>query len=91
MDITNPKEIAERGDRIYNEKYRAEYETKYLGKFVAIDVLAEEAFIADTSSQALETARQRNPNGTFHLVKVGSAGAFRVSYSINEQLDWLFQ
>ena len=91
MDLTNPKEIAEHGDKIYNDKYRAEFEAKHLGKFVAINVSTEEAFVEDTASKALETARQKNPNGTFHLIKVGSAGAFRVSYSTNEQLDWLFQ
>jgi hypothetical protein len=91
MEITNPKETAERGDKIYNDKYRAEYEARHLGKFVAIDVTTEDASVADTASQALESARQKNTNGTFHLIKVGSAGAFRVSYSLNEQLDWLFQ
>jgi hypothetical protein len=32
-DFTNPTEIVEAGERIYADKYKAEYEQKYPGQF----------------------------------------------------------
>ncbi len=91
MEFTNPKDIAEAGERIYNEKYKTAFEAEHWDKFVGINVLTERAFVGDTASQALELARKEEPSGVFHLIKVGSLGAFRVSYSSNASLDWLFQ
>jgi len=89
--LSNPKAVAEAGERIYGEKYRQKYEKEYLGKFVAIDVTTSSAFIGDTAEQALEKARAMSPNGIFHLILVGSPGAFRVGYSDGSTPDWFFQ
>ncbi|MBI4466548.1 MAG: hypothetical protein HY656_03865 [Acidobacteria bacterium] len=89
--ITNPKAIAEEGERIYLESYKAEYEKKYAGKFVAIDINTKEAFLDDYAEGALEKAKAKSPHGLFHLIRVGSPGAFRVSYSSDANLDWIFQ
>lgn len=92
VEITNPKVAAERGEKIYNEKYKPAFEAEHYGKFVAIDVMTEQAPVADSPEEAIDLARKANPKGIFHLVKVGSVGAFRVSYtSPNTNLDWLFQ
>jgi len=90
-EISNPKEAAERGERIYNTKYKDAFENEHYGKFVAIDVTTEKAYVADSAESAFELGRNANPKGVFHLVKVGSTGAFRVSYTSNANLDWLFQ
>jgi len=88
--LTNPKALAGRGEHIYQEKYKGRYESEYSGKFVAIDVRTEKAYIADSAVEALEAARKDSPRGLFHLIKVGAAGAFRVSYTNrNASLDWL--
>ena len=92
VEISNPKIAAERGEKIYNEKYKSAFEAEHYGKFVAIDVMTEKAHVGDSPEDAIELARKENPKGIFHLVKVGSAGAFRVSYTNpNANLDWLFQ
>jgi hypothetical protein len=91
MDLSNPKALAERGERIYQEKYKSRYEFECPGKFVAIDVTTEKTYIADSPEEALEKARRDSPKAFFHLVKVGSAGAFKVSYSNNASLDWIFR
>ena len=91
MEISNPKVAAERGEKIYNEKYRTAFEAEHYGKFVVIDITTEQTYVADSPEAAIELARKSNPKGVFHLVKVGSTGAFRVSYSSNANLDWLFQ
>jgi len=88
---SNPKTIAETGERIYNEKYRAQFELEHVGKFVAINVRTEHATLSETPEGALEEAKKIDPSGVFHLIKVGSAGAFRVSYAIHDNNDWLYQ
>jgi len=87
----DPRVIAERGENIYRTKYKTTYETEHAGKFVAIDIITEKAYIADSPSEALEDARKDSPQGLFHLIKVGSLGAFRVSYTTNATTDWLFR
>jgi hypothetical protein len=89
--LGNPRAVAERGERIYQEKFRKDFEANYLGKFVVIDVLTEMAYLGDTPEAAYESARKDAPRGIFHLLKVGELGAFRVSYSSHADLDWLFR
>jgi len=91
LSLSDPKAVAEAGERIYAEKYREKYEKEHWGKFVAIDVLTSDAFLGDTAEQALEEAREKSPQGIFHLILVGSPGAFRVGYSDACTPDWLFQ
>lgn len=87
----NPKDLAEIGERIYSEKYKAAFEIEHPGKFVAIEVLSGKAFIDEQPEVALQKARKDFPTGLFHLVRVGSPGAFRVSYISNARSDWLFR
>ena len=91
MVISNPREAAERGEKIYHDKYKTAFETEHYGKYVAVDITTEEAHVADSPEDAIAIARKHNPRGVFHLVKVGSTGAFRVSYTSNADMDWLFQ
>jgi hypothetical protein len=63
-----PQEIAESGESggaLYKEKFRAEYEQKHSGNYLAIDIESEELFLADTPEQALQAAqnKQRLPGG----------------------------
>lgn len=91
-DFTNPTEIVAAGERIYAEKYKANYEQINAGKFVAIDVVSGAAFVADFPEDALRDGRQNSPTGLFHLIKIGSPGAFRVSSFVpsNARSNWLF-
>ncbi len=84
----NPQELAKKGMAIYQEKYQAEYEQKYLGKFVAIDTSTGEAWVADTPEEALRIAQEKNPRGFFHLIKIGSPSVFRVGYTQNSAREW---
>ncbi len=89
--ITDPKKMAERGERIYQDKYKTAYEEEHWGKFLAIDVTSEKAYLGDTPEEALLTARREAPKGVFHLIRVGHTGAFRVSHSDhnNAKRNWL--
>ena len=77
--LSHPQEIADSGEGIYDRKYRESYEGSIWGAFVAIDVRTEEAYVGSTSSEALNKAREVAPKGVFHLLRVGSPGAFHVS------------
>jgi hypothetical protein len=89
---SNPRQLAEKGEAIYKAKYQQEYEQLYSGKYVAIDLNTEKAFVADTPEAAVELLQKENPKSYFHLVRVGSTGVFKVGYSVHSnERDWLFQ
>lgn len=49
------------------------------------------SFVGDTPERALRIGHEKTPDGMFHLIRVGHAGAYRVSYSSNASSDWLAQ
>jgi len=75
------KAMARRGERIYRERYKAAYEKTHPGMFVAIDVRDGKAFLSGTPENAILTARASIPSGSFHLIRIGAPGVFRVAYS----------
>ena len=90
-NLSNPKAVAEIGEELYRGKYKAEFEKKYPGWFVLIDVKTGEAYPAEHAEQAIELARKSAPNGVFHLIRVGEPGAFRVSYRGHADTDGIFR
>jgi len=93
QSLTTPKAIAELGEKIYRDRYKEPYERDHPGKFVAIDVTTQKAYIDQTPEAVLEAARKDSPEGLFHLIQVGFPGAFRVSYTThaNEDMEWVFR
>jgi hypothetical protein len=89
--LSNPKEIAERGEKIYDEKYKSRFEQEHPRKFVAIDVTTEEAYLGDTPEGVLESAHGASPNGIFHLIQVGFPSAIRISYTNHAVVDGIFR
>jgi len=91
LPLSDPAAVAELGERIYQERYKEQYEEKHHGKFVAIDITSGEAYLGETSDEALQKAKEHNEKGLFHLIRVGFPGAFRVSYTAPPKkatLDW---
>jgi hypothetical protein len=76
--ILNPAMVAEKGEKIYQEKYKDQLEKTSIGKFVAIEVESEKYFLADTAEDALANAKKEYPNKFFYLIKIGSAGIFKL-------------
>jgi len=89
--LSDPKAIVERGEQIYKERYKDQFEREHIGEFVAIDVITEKAYVARTPEKVLDDAKKDAPQGLFHLIQVGQAGAFRVSYSSHAPVDWIFR
>ena len=71
--------IAQQGAKIYEEKYKTEYEERYPGQYVAIDLSTGEAYVGVRSADALQKAREEAPQGIFHLIQVGATAAFKTT------------
>jgi hypothetical protein len=74
------RDVAQRGEAIYKEKYQKDFEARHKDKFVAINVNTGEATVSDTSHDAVRIALDKDPSGLFHLVRVGHQGAFEAGW-----------
>ena len=85
--------VAERGDKIYRERYKAEYEKSHPGMFGVIDVDSGRIFVAETPEEAFQVGVSDLPKGRFYLLKIGTAGVYRVAYSRSDtnRGDRIFQ
>ena len=84
MENPSPDEVVERGEKIYNEKYREEYERKYRDSFVVIDIRTGDTWRSRKPEKAFESAKKKAPQGIFYLIRVGYSGAFRASYTSDD-------
>jgi hypothetical protein len=71
--------LSGRGEAIYAAKYKADFEARYDGQFVAIDLVSEEATVSPTLQGAFLEAHRKAPQNLIHLIRVGSPGAIRFS------------
>jgi hypothetical protein len=83
----SPKLIAEKGEQIYSDRYKAEFEKKYPGRFVAIEINSGEAFLADSAEEAISKVEKKCNYSLFHLIRIGAPGVYRVGYYARR--DWL--
>lgn len=88
--FSNPRDVAKEGERIYAEKYKAEFEKQFSGQFAAIDVISQEAFRAEFPEDAIRRAQDANKGGHLHLIRIGSSSAFQVGSmsGSNENMEW---
>lgn len=83
--ILNPAIIAEKGEKIYQDKLKKKLEKKRLGEFVAIDIETEKHYLGKTAEEALEKARKEAPQKIFHLIKIGAEGIYNVSWCLKKE------
>lgn len=55
----------------YYEKIKSKYEPDLIGKFLAIDPETEKVYLADTSIEALDKAKDVQPSSRFFIKKIG--------------------
>ena len=79
LQSLNPEAVAKAGEAIYQEMYRENYEQNHRGMFVAINVNTKAATLGETAGEALQKAKEADPQGVFHLIRVGFSGAFQLS------------
>ena len=65
------------GERIYTEKYKAEFEHKYWGKFAEIDLKTQKAYVGNTRGEARNAARKEDPTDFLYLIRIGYPAADR--------------
>ncbi len=71
-------DLAESGQRLYDERLRALLEPEHEGEFVAIEPDTERYFLGQTGLAALRAGRRELPNKLFYLLRVGRDAAYRV-------------
>lgn len=64
------QKIATEGSKIY-ERIKVNYEPQENGKFLAIDIDTQKAYLGNTSAEAVTLARQNHPDKVFYVVKIG--------------------
>jgi hypothetical protein len=57
--LLTPKQVARKGEQIYQEKLKSILEPKESGKFVTIELNSGEYFLGDSLLEALQRARQK--------------------------------
>ena len=77
--IKNPDAFARKAEAIYARKYRDEFEPKYHGQIVAIDVKSEDAFVGKTERDAFDKAHRKHPDRLFFFLRVGYKAAQRIA------------
>lgn len=71
-------ELAESGQRLYDERLKSLLEPEHEGEFVAIDPETERYFLGPTGLAALRAGRNELPGKLFYLLRVGQDAAYRV-------------
>ena len=79
-DFATAERIVEEGERLYVERHQVRLERDMPGAYAAIDVLTGNAYTGRYPEDALTKAQAEAPTGLFHLIRVGSVAAFRVSH-----------
>ena len=70
--------VARRGREIYEANIRAEVEPEHEGRFLVVDVESGRYALADEELEAFALAREKAPEGTLFLMRVGHRAAHRI-------------
>lgn len=71
-------DLAERGQRLYDERLKAQLEPEHNGRFCAIEPDSAQYFLGNTGAEALNAAHAALPEKKFYLVRVGSPTAYKI-------------
>jgi len=73
-------DIAAKGEKIYRERYKDEYEAKYLGRIVGIDIDSGRAFVGSSPEEVTIAANATSSShGLLYVFKVGGPGVYHLS------------
>ena len=78
MTILNPAQLAERGKKLYEEEFKERYAAGHIGEILAIEIKSRSAYLGKTPLEALNAAEAAQPNGFFHLIRIGSPGVYNL-------------
>lgn len=83
LPVPPVEEIVRRGEAIYREKHQKDLESRCPGQFVAVDVTTSEATISGAPEEAVRQAREKHPEGLFHLIRIGHPAAFEAGWHMS--------
>ena len=72
------KEIAKRGQALYEREIRDQLDAGARGKFLVLDVESGDYELDTNELTALKRARGRRPTGAFYILRVGHPTAYRL-------------
>ena len=72
--------IADTAEEIYAERYREEYERTYPEQFVVLDIRDGSTYVGPSSVDALQLAKDRAPEGVFHMIRIGFSSVCRMTH-----------
>ena len=76
----NISAIAKKGSKIY-KKIKGNYDPKYHGQYLAIEVKSGDIFLGKDGVEAMEKAEKKYPDTVFYLQKIGFDTAERIFQS----------
>ncbi|MBA3424872.1 MAG: hypothetical protein ACR2HO_08580 [Rubrobacteraceae bacterium] len=73
------EEIGRRGREIYERDIRSEeFDREHDGEFLVVDVTTGDYAVAEDDDEAFDHMEEKNPDGFFHLMRVGRRAAHRI-------------
>lgn len=72
----HPEVVAMLAEQIYEQRYKEDFEKRYWGQFVVVDVESEEAFVAPTPDQAYLQGLRASLTASLFIIRVGFETAF---------------
>ena len=78
MNGRSTQSVAQRGREIYEANIRADVEPEHEGRFLAVDVESGQYALADEELEAFAQVREKAPEGTLFLIRVGYRAAHRI-------------
>lgn len=72
------KEIAERGQALFEREISSQLDASARGKFLALDIETGEFEIDADEKAALKRAQAKHPNAALYLVRIGHPTAYRL-------------
>ena len=73
------EEIARRGREIYERDIRSEkFDREHDGEFLVVDVTTGDYAVGEDDDEAFGGMEEKNPDGLFHLMRVGRRAAHRI-------------
>ncbi len=68
--------VIDRAKRLYADRLRADLESQYMGRFVAIEPESGDYFLGNTFDEAVMAARIKYPSRLSYTLRIGKRAAF---------------
>ena len=73
--------IAEKAKEVYETELKARLEAEHRDRYVAIEPVSKEFFLADSFVDAALAAKQAHPNRKSFVIRIGHDAAFHIGAS----------